>query len=195
MIFGEQGESILFFLLTIFNLLHWIPDSLDAWVNYPGLELWKFLNLLIFLICALYLHRRFGRPVREALQARGQRIKHDLARAQQERDQALAKLAEVEARFANLDAEISTIKERAQLEGEAERERIKVATEEEVSRIREQAKREIESAGKAARHELRKFAAAESVRLAEEILRVEISSDDDARLTSKSVRELGRISA
>ena len=110
MIFGGQDESILFFLLTIFNLIHWIPDSLDAWVNYPGLELWKFLNLLIFLICVLYLHRRFGRPVREALQARGQRIKHDLATAQQERDQALAKLAEVEGRFANLDAEISTIK-------------------------------------------------------------------------------------
>lgn len=195
MIFGGQGESILFFLLTIFNLLHWIPDSLDAWVNYPGLELWKFLNLLIFLICALYLHRRFGRPVREALQARGQRIKHDLAKAQEERDQALAKLAEVEARFANLDAEISTIKQRAKLEGEAERERIEVATEEEVSRIREQAKREIESAGKAARHELRRFAATESVRLAEEILRLEIGSDDDARLTSKSVRELRRIGA
>ncbi len=195
MIFGGQDESILFFLLTIFNLIHWIPDSLDAWVNYPGLELWKFLNLLIFLICALYLHRRFGRPVREALQARGQRIKHDLAKAQEERDQALAKLAEVEARFANLDAEISTIKQRAKLEGEAERERIEVATEEEVSRIREQAKREIESAGKAARHELRRFAATESVRLAEEILRLEIGSDDDARLTSKSVRELRRIGA
>ena len=193
MIFGGQDESILFFLLTIFNLIHWIPDSLDAWVNYPGLELWKFLNLLIFLICALYLHRRFGRPVREALQARGQRIKHDLAKAQEERDQALAKLAEVEARFANLDAEISTLKERAKLEAEAERERIEVATEEEVSRIREQAKREIQSAGKAARHELRRFAATESVRLAEEILRLEIGSDDDARLTSKSVRELRRI--
>ena len=195
MIFGGQVERILFSPLTIFSLLHWIPDSLDAWVNYPGLELWKFLNLLIFLVCALYLHRRFGRPVREALRARGERIKHDLAKAQQERDQALAKLAEVEARFADLDAEIATIKERAKVEGEAERQRIKQATEEEVSRIRGQAKREIESAGKAARHELRKFAAAESVRLAEEILRVEIGSDDDARLTSKSVQELGRISA
>jgi len=194
-IFGGQVERILFFPLTIFNLFHWIPDSLDAWVNYPGLELWKFLNLLIFLVCALYLHRRFGRPVREALRARGERIKHDLAKAQQERDQALAKLAEVEARFADLDTEIASIKERAKVEGEAERQRIKRATEEEVSRIREQAKREIESAGKAARHELRKFAAAESVRLAEEILKVEIGSDDDARLTSKSVQELGRIGA
>jgi len=194
-IFGGQVERILFFPLTIFNLFHWIPDSLDAWVNYPGLELWKFLNLLIFLVCALYLHRRFGRPVREALRARGERIKHDLAKAQEERNQALTKLAEVETRFANLDAEIVAIKEKAKVEGAAERERIRLATEQEVSRIREQAKREVESAAKAARHELQRFAAIESVRLAEEILRNEIGPDDDARLTSNSVRELGRINA
>ena len=190
-----KGESILFLLHTILSLLHWIPDSLDPWLNYPGLELWKFVNLLIFVICALLLHRRFGRPVREALRSRGERIKHDLARAQDERNQALAKLAEVEARFADLDAEVTAIKERARVEGEAERERIQLATEEEISRIREQAKREIESAGKAARHELRRFAATESVRLAEEILKTEIGPDDDARLTSQSVRELGRIGA
>lgn len=188
-----KGKSILFF--PLFNLLHWIPDSLDPWVNYPGLELWKFVNLLVFIICALYLHRRFGRPVREALRSRGERIKHDLAKAQEERNQALTKLAEVEARFADLDAEILAIKEKAKLEGAAERERIRLATEEEVSKIREQAKREVESAAKAARHELQRFAAIESVRLAEEILRNEIGPDDDARLTSNSVRELGRISA
>ena len=195
MIFGGQGESILFLLLTILILLHWIPDSLDPWLNYPGLELWKFVNLLIFVICAFFLHRRFGQPVREALRSRGERIKHDLARAQDERNQALAKLAEVEARFADLDAEVTAIKERAKVEGEAERERIQLATEAEISRIREQAKREIESAGKAARHELRRFAATENVRLAEEILKTEIGPDDDARLTSRSVRELGRIGA
>jgi F0F1-type ATP synthase membrane subunit b/b' len=164
-------------------------------LNYPGLELWKFVNLLIFVLCAFYLHRRFGRPVREALRSRGERIKHDLARAQEERDQALAKLAEVEARFALLDAEVTAIEERAKTEVEAERERIKLATEEEISKLREQAKREIESAGKSARHELRKFAATESVRLAEEILKIEIGPDDDVRLTTQSVRELGRIGA
>ena len=185
----------MFLLLTILILLLWIPDSLDPWLNYPGLELWKFVNLLIFVICAFFLHRRFGQPVREALRSRGERIKHDLARAQDERNQALAKLAEIEARFADLDAEVTAIKERAKVEGEAERERIQLATEAEISRIREQAKREIESAGKAARHELRRFAATENVRLAEEILKTEIGPDDDARLTSRSVRELGRTGA
>jgi F0F1-type ATP synthase membrane subunit b/b' len=188
-----RARIILLLLLTILILLQWIPDALDPWLNYPGLELWKFANLVIFVVCAAYLHRRFGRPVREALRSRGERIKHDLAKAREERDLALAKLAEVEARFTDLDAEVIAIREKAKLEGEAERDRIKLATEEEISRIREQAKREIESAGKAARQELRRFAATESVRLAEEILKGEIGPDDDARLTSKSVQELGRI--
>jgi F-type H+-transporting ATPase subunit b len=176
----------------MFTFLSWIPDWLDAWVNYPGLELWKFVNLLIFLLCALYLHKRFGRPIREALRSRGEGIKRELAKAREDRDVALAKLVEVESRLESLDAEIARIDEKAQAEAEAEKQRINLATQQEVAKIREQAKREIENVGKAARLELRRFAASESVRLAEEILKREIGPDDEARLTKLNVQELGR---
>lgn len=167
-------------------------DASSPWWNYPGLELWKFVNLIVFIACALYLHRRFGRPIRKALGSRGEGIKRELLRAREERDQALAKLAEVESRFANLDAEVARVKERARAEADAEKRRITAATEEEIGRTREQARREIESAGKAARHELRRFAAEKSVRLAEEILAREIGAEDDVRLASLNVQELGR---
>ncbi len=91
-----------------------------------------------------------------------------------------------------MDAEIARIQEKVKAEGAAERQRIELATKAEIARMREQAKREIESAGKAARNELRKFAALESVRLAEEILKAEMGADDDARLTILSVEQLGR---
>lgn len=178
-------------LSNMFLLLAWMPDGLDSWLNYPGWEAWKFFNLFVFIGAALYLHGRFGRPIREALRSRSESIKRELQRAREERDQALAKLAEVEARFANLDTEIAKVKERTIMEAAGERQRISAATEEEISKLREQAKREIESAGKAARHQLRRFAADESVRLAEEILAREIRPDDDVRLTSQSVQELG----
>jgi len=172
-----------------------LPEWLDPWVNYPGLELWKFANLLIFIIAVLYLHRRFGRPVREALRSRSDGIKQELERAREERDQALAKLAEVEARFGDLDGEVARVNEKAKIEAEAERQRINSATEAEIANMREQAKREIESAGKAARQALRRFAAQESVRLAEEILEREISPDDDSRLTNLNLQDLGRTRA
>jgi F0F1-type ATP synthase membrane subunit b/b' len=183
---------ILFSMSKTLGFLIWIPEWLDRWVNYPGLELWKFANLLIFLAVAFYLHHRFGKPIRNALRARSEGIKQELAKAREDRDAALAKLAELDARFADLDAEVDRIKERAKVEAAAERQRINVATDREIAKIREQAKREIESAGKAARHELRRFAAMESVRLAEEILRREMTSADDARLTTLNLQELGR---
>jgi len=182
--------------LAVFNLfifVHLSEAGVYPWWNYPGLELWKFVNLGLFIACGLYLHRRFGRPIREALRARSEGIKRELQRAQEERDQALAKLAEVESRFANLDAEVAAVTEKAKAEADAEKTRLKAATETEITKMREQATREIESAGKAARHELRKFAARESVRLAEEILEQEIRPEDDARLTSLTVNELGRV--
>ena len=178
-------------LSNILLSLAWMPEWVDRWLNYPGAEAWRFFNLFVFIGVAIYLHRRFGRPIREAFRARGEGIKRELEQARQERDQALAKLAEVEGRFANLDAEVAKVKEKTAAEAAAEKQRLSAATEEEISKLREQAKREIESAGKAARHELRRFAAAENVRLAEEILTKEIRPEDDVRLTSQSVQELG----
>lgn len=162
------------------------------WADYPALELWKFFNLFLFIVVALLLHRKFGRPIREKLRSRGEAIKAELEMARADRDAAIAKLAEVEARFATLDSDVLAIKEKSRLEAEAERARLLAATEVEIAKIREQARREIEAAGQAARHDLRRFAAQESVRRAEQILTREIRPEDDARLISLNVVELGR---
>jgi F-type H+-transporting ATPase subunit b len=182
----------LFVAVYTFVFSELILAQVYPWWNYPGLELWKFVNLAIFIAAGFYLHRRFGRPIREALRARSEGIKRELQTAREERDLAFAKLAEVEARFEKLDAEVSAVREKALVEAAAEKARLQASTEAEIAKMREQAKREIESAGKVARHELRKFAAEESVRLAEEILEKEIRPEDDARLTTLTVNELGR---
>ena len=177
---------------SLFIFFGFSDESVSPWwLNYPGLELWKFVNLALFIAAGFILHWRYGRPIREALRARSEGIKRDLQRAREERDQAVAKLAEVEARFEKLDAQVAAVKEKARAEADAEKARLRAATESEIAKMREQATREIESAGKAARHELRRFAAEESVRLAEEILEKEIRPEDDARLTSLSVNQLG----
>jgi F0F1-type ATP synthase membrane subunit b/b' len=173
----------------LFEVFDLGPDV--SWWNYPGLELWKFVNLIVFVLCALYLHRRFGRPIQEGLRSRSEAIKRELQRAQEERDQALAKLTEVEARFSRLDLELITVQEKAKAEADAERDRIRSLTEQEILKMQQQAKREIESAGKVARHELRQFAAQESVRLAEDILEEAIGPEEDARLTNLAIEQLG----
>ncbi|HEX5707610.1 MAG TPA: ATP synthase F0 subunit B [Pyrinomonadaceae bacterium] len=150
----------------------------------------RLINLLIFVGIMFYLLRR---PLGESLRARREGIRRELMRAQEERNAALAKLEEVEARLAKLGAEVETINAQARREAEEERARIERSTEEDAQKLREQARREIESAGKAARMELREYAAEQSVRLAEEIVRRDLRPEDDERLMKNYVEDLGGI--
>jgi F-type H+-transporting ATPase subunit b len=158
------------------------------WWNKPGLEAWKFVNLFLFVLLLIYILRR---PLSEAFKARREGIRRDLMRAQEERNAALAKLEEVEARLSRLDDEVASLRTQSAKEAADERERIRLATEAEIEKFREQSRREIEGAGKAARQELRAFAAEQSVRLAEEIIRQDIRPEDDARLINLEIEELG----
>ena len=158
------------------------------WYDYPGVELWKFLNLAILGVGIYYLVQKVFVP---ALDARRELIRQELTKAQKERDEANEKLAEVEARLALLDAEIAKLRQEAILEAELEKERIRLVTEEEARKLREQARREIEAAGKAARQQLRRFAAEETVRFAEQLIRRDMRPDDDERLIELEVAELG----
>jgi ATP synthase F0 subunit b len=150
----------------------------------------KLVNLLLFVGVMFYFLRR---PIKEAFGARQKGIREELMRAEEEKAAAVAQLEEVEGRLARLDAEVESIRAQAQKEAAEERLRIERAMEEEMRKIREQARREIESASKAARAELRTFAAEQSVRLAEEMIRRDIRPEDDAHLTREYVTELGGV--
>jgi F-type H+-transporting ATPase subunit b len=160
------------------------------WWNIPSFEVWRWVNLLIFVVVFIYILRR---PLSNAMRARRESIRRELMRAQEERNAALAKLEEVEARLAKLDTEVASIRAQSQREAAEERDRIRRSTEVETQKLREQAQREIESAGKAARQELREFAAEQSVHLAEEMIRRDIRPEDDARLVNLRVEELGGV--
>jgi len=160
------------------------------WWDYPGFELWKFVNLFVFAGALIYILTRKVK-LGEAFKTRRETIKQELARAEKERDAAIAKLKEVEERLARLDSEVAAIQEQSRREAAEERERIAKSTEVEITKLGEQAQREIESAGKAAKHELRRYAAQTSVQLAEEIIRREMKPEDDARLIQQNVQELG----
>jgi len=171
-------------MVLFFALLETVPP----WWDYPGLELWKFVNLGVLITALMY----FVKPkISEAFRERGETIRRELIEARQERDEALARLATVEARLKTLDGEVAALHEQSQLQAEAERERIANETQREMAGLREQAQREIESAGKTARQRLRRFAAHQSVIYAEELLRRDLRADDDARLIKLNVDQLG----
>lgn len=176
-------------LLMTCNFLAFAVAGNTRWWDYPGFELWRFINLGIFIVGLFLALRYFGLP--RMFRERKENIKRELARAQEERDAALAKLKEVEERLTRLDTEVTAIGEQSKREAAEERERIARSTETEIAKLSEQAQREIESAGKAARKELRRYAAEQSVSMAEEMIRRDMKPEDDARLINRNIEELG----
>src|SRR6267154_6138444 len=124
----------------MFGFIYLFASDDIPWLNYPGLELWKFLNLAIFVGVAIFILRR---RLATALEARRETIRQELLKAKQEHDEAEARLAEAEALLARLDSDVAALREQARREAELERERIKIATEAELQKLRLQAQREV----------------------------------------------------
>jgi len=162
---------------------------LAEWYNYPGLELWKFANLAIFTGVGIYILRK---PISQALQARRGAIEQELISAQNERDQALARVAEADNRLSGLDEDVHKVQEQAREEATSERQRIAASTEREIEKLKQQAQREMETADKLARKELRQFLAEKSVQMARESIRTQLRPEDDTALIRESIGELRR---
>lgn len=159
------------------------------WFNYPGLELWKFLNLAIFTTAAIFVLRK---KINEALLARRDAIKQELVAAQQERERALALVAQADNRLSLLHEDVRTVHKQADEEARSERERLAAATAREMDKLKEQSQREIETAGKLARKELRQFLAQRSIELARESVRNQMRPEDDTALIRENIGDLRR---
>jgi F-type H+-transporting ATPase subunit b len=160
----------------------------NDYFNIPGFELWKFLNLAIFIGILTYLLRK---PLSEKFRAKRDLIRAELIRAEEEKKAALARLTAAEARLAQLESEKSQILAGAKEESEAERKRLTEQTRAEIARIREQADNEISRLTHQMRAELRRFSAEESIRLAKQKLRSMVGPDVEARLVKSSIQEIG----
>jgi F-type H+-transporting ATPase subunit b len=135
-------------------------------------------GLLIFLL--KYLPGR--------MKERREIIQKDLLDARLATEQANARLAAVEAKFARLDQEIAEIRSQAEQEGAAEENRMKALLETERQRIVAAAEQEISAVAAAARRELKRFAAGMAVDRAAQ--KISIDEADDRNLIRQFVQEL-----
>lgn len=165
-----------------------VMEFYNTYLNYPGFEAWKFVNLAIFIAILVYIVRK---PLSGAFKAKREAIRAELIKAEQEKQAALAQLTSAEARLAALDAEKATVLKKAKAEAEDEKANIARTTENEIEKMREQAGTEISRLTQQTRMELRRFSAEESVRLAEEKLRSKINNENDAALVKSGIQAIG----
>lgn len=163
-------------------------EFFSEYLAYPGFEIWKFVNLALFIFVMVYFLRK---PLSEQFKTKRDIIRAALIKAEEDKKAALARLTDVEARLAQLESEKEAILAKAKAESEDERRRLSEATNAEIKRLREQADGEIARLSNQTRAELRRFSAEEAIRLAEQKLRSQIGPNDDARLVKASIQEIG----
>ncbi|HEX8737040.1 MAG TPA: ATP synthase F0 subunit B [Pyrinomonadaceae bacterium] len=183
-LFAEGGHST----AAGGGFAEWWHTNADPYLNYPGFEAWKFINLAIFLAIMVYLLKK---PLSSAFKAKREQIRAELIRAEQERKAAEARLIETESKLARLEAERENILTKAEREAELEKQRIIEQTEFEITKLREQAENEISRAAQQARQQLRKLSAEETIRLAEEMIKQGMTPQADARLVKTNIQSIG----
>ncbi len=166
----------------------WWMKNADPYLNYPGFELWRFLNLAIFVGLMVYILKK---PLSEAFKARREAIRADLIKAEEERQAAIAKLTEAEVKMSQLEADKSVVVANAKAESEAEKARLAEEAELDAERLRSQAENEIERKTQQVRSKLKRFSAEESIRLAEERIKQAMNTQKDAELVKANIRSIG----
>lgn len=177
---GEAGDGVLARISQFWN----------EYLNYPGFELWKFINLAIFVLLITYFLKK---PLSEGFKAKREEIRAELIKAEEAKKAAVAKLTEIEARLAGADAEKAAILREAREEIEAEKARLVAQAEAETGKLKAQAAGEAVRIGQVARLQLRRFAVEESIRRAEEKLRTRVDQNTDSKLISSGIHAIGGI--
>ncbi len=177
-------RSLTFFLPVLF-----VQPVLLSGGLHPAIP--KAVNLAIFLTVLYLLVRK---PARKFFAERLATVRATLDRAAKEKAEAEAKINELNTRLSKLDAEVAEIRAQAEREAIAERERLKAEAQADADKLRATAKREIEGAKQAALVQLREFTADKAVELAEQLIRRELTPQDDAKLLQRVGEELSKVS-
>lgn len=137
------------------------------------------LNLVIFLGLLGWLARR---PLADALANRAAAVRKSLDEASRLQDEAQARFSEVESKLVALDRRIDELKQEAEVEATREEGRLRDRAAQDAQRIRDTAERTIREEADNARLVLRGEATALAVQLAREIVRKNLTVEDQERL-------------
>ena len=148
---------------------------------------WKVVNLLI-LIGIIYWFAR--KPVSSALRNSAENTRNQLEESQRMEEKSMAQMKQMREKLTGLEKETKAMVEKAKQEASAEKERIIEEGKKEIERMREQARFSIEQEYRKAEYRLRQWLAAESVKLAEEKLKQEMSGTRQNKLVKEYLDQL-----
>ena len=151
--------------------------------------MWKWAN---FGILAIALGYGMAKGLPPLFRSRTKEIQQGISEAQQMKQDAEKRSAEMDARLSALGADIEKFRTQSAAEMQQEGDRITRETAAQIKKIEQQAAVELESVGKTARRQLKEYAGELAMGLAEERLRARIDSAAESALVDDFVRDLER---
>ncbi|HYL68378.1 MAG TPA: ATP synthase F0 subunit B [Candidatus Limnocylindria bacterium] len=158
-------------------------------VDSPAGWIFRWLNFAIVFGAIGYLAWKKGGPY---FRAQAEEISRKIAEGARAREAAERQRQEVQAKLANIESEIATIRADSKRDAEAEAQRLRSLAREEAQKIERAAQAEIAAAERASRMELKSLAARMAVERAEALLRNELTPKSEAALFQTFVQELER---
>ncbi len=149
--------------------------------------LWKWAN---FAILAVGIGYGMAKGLPPLFRSRTKEIQQGISEAQQMKQDAEKRSAEMDARLSSLGADIEKFRTQSAAEMQQEGDRISRETAAQIRKIEQQAAVEIESVGKTARRQLKEYAAELALSLAEERLRARMDDATESALVDNFVRDL-----
>ena len=133
------------------------------------------------------------KPIRKGLKGRTEEIEKTLADAESAKAAAEAKHKEYSDKLAKATEEIAGITEAIRREGEVERDKIIAAAKDMADKIEREADNKAAGVVAKARIELREEASRLAVELAEDMLKKQVSADDQKRLVEEYMQKMGEL--
>ena len=183
----SQRVVVLGSLLLLLASPVWAATAAEHGTNWPLLGL-QVLNTAVLVLILLRFTRR---PIRDFLLQRSHRIRRQIDAAETRLREAETEIEQLRRRLVRFEEEKQEIIARSGEQAEAERaqtlERVRATAE----RIREEARRVADQEIERARQVLQSEAAELAVSLARDLLREQLTPDDDRRLLREYVDRLG----
>lgn len=134
-----------------------------------------------------------NKPIRKGLKERSAGIEKNLAEAEAAKQAAEAKHREYTEKLAKATEEIASIAASIRHEGELERDKIVAAAKQMAAKIEREAENKAAGVVTKARTDLREEASRLAVELAEDMLKKQVSSDDQKRLVDEYMQKVGEL--
>lgn len=160
----------------------------DTYLNYPGFEAWRFLNLAIFVGIMIYLLKK---PLSKAFTEKRNAIRAELIQAEEAKQAAQLQLDSADEKLGKLSSEKAQIIASAEEEAASERRRLEEEAQLEIDRARSQADTEVSRKTAQVNVQLKRFSAEESVRLAEEKIKSTMDGASDSSLIDSNIEAIG----